>query len=193
MRLISLFSVFLAASFLVGQEKKDPPKSTSPKPPTELLKTRLLGPAVTSGRVVGFAIHPTTPSTYYVAVASGGVWKTTNAGTTWTPIFDQQGSFSIGYVTLDPKNPNVVWVGTGENNSQQRWLRRWRVQIGRCGQDLAEHGSEEIRTYWQNYGRPTQLRYSLRGSSRPTMVIWWGSWLVQNHGRWQILVGNINN
>src|SRR5262245_4268763 len=83
------------------------------------LKVRSLGPAVTSGRIVGFAVHPTDRGHYYVASASGGVWKTTNAGTSWTPIFDEQGSYSIGYVALDPKNPHVVWVGTGENNSQR--------------------------------------------------------------------------
>ncbi len=83
------------------------------------LTLRSLGPAVTSGRVVGFAVHPSDRSHYYVAAASGGVWKTTNAGTTWTPIFDGEGSYSIGTVVLDSKNPNVVWVGTGENNSQR--------------------------------------------------------------------------
>jgi photosystem II stability/assembly factor-like uncharacterized protein len=54
-----------------------------------------------------------------VASASGGVWQTFNAGTTWTPIFDKEGSYSIGCVTLDPRNPHVIWVGTGENNSQR--------------------------------------------------------------------------
>ncbi len=83
------------------------------------LKFRSLGPAVTSGRIVGFAVHPTNPDQYFVAVASGGVWKTDNAGTSWTPVFDNEGSYSIGYIALDPKNPNVVWVGTGENNSQR--------------------------------------------------------------------------
>ena len=53
------------------------------------------------------------------AVASGGVWKTVNGGTTWTPVFDNEGSFSIGAIALDPKNPATVWVGTGENNSQR--------------------------------------------------------------------------
>ena len=72
-----------------------------------------------SGRVVGFAVHPEDRSHYFAAVASGGVWKTDNAGVTWTPVFDNEGSYSIGCVTLDPKNPNVVWVGTGENNSQR--------------------------------------------------------------------------
>src|SRR5262249_2664198 len=83
------------------------------------LRLRLVGPALTSGRVVGFAVHPNDRAHYFAAAASGGVWKTTNAGTTWTPVFDGEGSYSIGYVTLDPKNPNVVWVGTGENNSQR--------------------------------------------------------------------------
>lgn len=83
------------------------------------LRPRSVGPAVTSGRVVGFAVHPKDRSHYYAAVASGGVWKTVNAGTTWTPVFDNEGSFSIGCVVLDPKNPNVVWVGTGENNNQR--------------------------------------------------------------------------
>jgi photosystem II stability/assembly factor-like uncharacterized protein len=83
------------------------------------LKPRLIGPAVSSGRVVAFAVHPNNRNHYYVGVASGGVWKTVNAGTTWTPIFDDQGSYSIGTVVLDPKNPSTVWVGTGENNSQR--------------------------------------------------------------------------
>src|SRR5262249_6703247 len=83
------------------------------------LRLRSIGPAVTSGRIVGFAGHPTDRGHYYVASASGGVWETTNAGTSWTPIFDEQGSYSIGYVALDPKDPHGVWVGTGENNSQR--------------------------------------------------------------------------
>lgn len=88
-------------------------------PPVGSFKLRSIGPALTSGRVVGFAVDPSDRAKYFVAVASGGVWKTVNAGTTWTPVFDNEGSFSIGCVVLDPKNPNVVWVGTGENNSQR--------------------------------------------------------------------------
>src|SRR5262249_52269173 len=83
------------------------------------LRARSLGPAVTSGRIVGFAVHPTDRGHYYVASASGGVWKTINDGISWTPIFDEQGSYSIGCVALDPRDPHVVWVGTGENNSQR--------------------------------------------------------------------------
>ncbi|MCP3957961.1 MAG: glycosyl hydrolase [bacterium] len=83
------------------------------------LKLRSLGPALTSGRVSDIAVHPEDHATIYVTMASGGVWKTTNGGTTWAPIFDGEGSYSIGCVTLDPNNPHVVWVGTGENNSQR--------------------------------------------------------------------------
>jgi photosystem II stability/assembly factor-like uncharacterized protein len=83
------------------------------------LKFRSIGPAVTSGRISDFAVNPTNHSEYYVATSSGGVWKTTNKGTTYTPIFDGQGSYSIGCVSLDPSNPSVVWVGSGENNNQR--------------------------------------------------------------------------
>ena len=83
------------------------------------IKLREIGPAVASGRIIDIAVLPHKPATWYVAVASGGVWKTTNAGTTWTPIFDSEGSYSIGCVTVDPTNENVIWVGSGENNSQR--------------------------------------------------------------------------
>ena len=83
------------------------------------LKIRSIGPALMSGRVGDFAVDPRNPYHYYVAVSSGNVWETHNAGTTWEPIFDGEGSYSIGCVTIDPTDPNVVWVGTGENNSQR--------------------------------------------------------------------------
>jgi len=83
------------------------------------LKFRSIGPAFMSGRIVDIAVHPSDKSAWYVASASGGVWKTSNAGVTWDPIFDDQGSYSIGCVTIDPQRPLTVWVGTGENNSQR--------------------------------------------------------------------------
>lgn len=78
-------------------------------------KFRNIGPAFMSGRIADLAIHPTNENVWYVAVGSGGVWKTTNAGVTFNPIFDNESVYSIGCVTIDANNPNVVWVGTGEN------------------------------------------------------------------------------
>jgi photosystem II stability/assembly factor-like uncharacterized protein len=83
------------------------------------LKFRLIGPAVASGRVMSIAVNPKKTDEYYVGVASGGVWKTVNDGTTWTPLFDGEGSYSIGWVALDPNDASVVWVGSGESNSQR--------------------------------------------------------------------------
>jgi photosystem II stability/assembly factor-like uncharacterized protein len=83
------------------------------------LKFRLIGPAVASGRVMSIAVNPKKTDEYYVGVASGGVWKTVNDGTTWTPMFDGEGSYSIGWVALDPNDASVVWVGSGESNSQR--------------------------------------------------------------------------
>jgi photosystem II stability/assembly factor-like uncharacterized protein len=92
---------------------------SAPPSPYNGLRLRSIGPALTSGRIADIAVHPRDKRIWYVAVASGGVWKTTNAGTTWTPVFDNEASYSIGTVVIDPKNPNVVWVGTGENNAQR--------------------------------------------------------------------------
>ena len=83
------------------------------------LKWRSIGPAMTSGRIADFAVNPCNPKEYYAAVASGHVWKTQNAGISWKPVFDNYGSYSIGVVSMDPSNHNVVWVGTGENNHQR--------------------------------------------------------------------------
>ncbi|MCK9408722.1 MAG: hypothetical protein WCX28_05000 [Bacteriovoracaceae bacterium] len=83
------------------------------------LKFRSIGPAIVGGRVIAFAVHPQNRSTFYVGVASSGVWKTTNGGTTWECVFENEGSYSIGSVVLNPSNPHEVWVGTGELNSQR--------------------------------------------------------------------------
>jgi photosystem II stability/assembly factor-like uncharacterized protein len=79
------------------------------------LELRNIGPALMSGRISDIAIHPDDPSAWYVAVGSGGVWKTANAGTTWQPIFDGESVYSTGCIAIDPANPEVIWVGSGEN------------------------------------------------------------------------------
>jgi photosystem II stability/assembly factor-like uncharacterized protein len=81
------------------------------------LKLRGIGPALMGGRIADIAVSSADRSTWYVAVGSGGLWKTTNSGISWKPVFDDQASYSIGTVTLDPNNPEIVWVGTGENVS----------------------------------------------------------------------------
>src|SRR5262245_39000355 len=114
-------AVFLlvALTFVSAQEPSPKADAEKKSHPMTSLRLRALGPALMSGRVVGFAVHPDDRSKYYVAVACGGVWKTENAGVSWKPIFDNEGSYSIGCITLDPKNPNIVWIGSGENNSQR--------------------------------------------------------------------------
>jgi photosystem II stability/assembly factor-like uncharacterized protein len=103
-----------------ASEKKDDEKKGGMTADTfSGLKFRSIGPAVASGRVMSIAVNPKNKFEYYAGVASGGVWKTVNDGTTWTPVFDKEGSFSIGWVTLDPNDACVVWVGTGESNSQR--------------------------------------------------------------------------
>ena len=82
-------------------------------------KWRSIGPAFTSGRIADFAVDPNNFAHYFVGAASGHVWKTTNDGITFKPVFDHHGVYSIGALAMDPNNPNVIWVGTGENNHQR--------------------------------------------------------------------------
>ena len=93
------------------------------------LEFRSIGPALMSGRIADIAIHPEDDNIWYVAVASGGLWKTSNAGVTWSPIFDNESCFATGCVTIDPNNPHIVWLGTGENvGGKASFLRRWNIQ-----------------------------------------------------------------
>src|SRR3954464_14527844 len=83
------------------------------------LPLRSIGPDITTGRIADVDIDPRNPNVWYVASASGGLFKTANRGNTFAPILDQGGSFSLGVVKVDPKDSNVVWLGTGENNNQR--------------------------------------------------------------------------
>ncbi len=116
--LLTIFIVILSLTVLpkgnTGKKQNDPFKSV-----VGGLKFRAIGPAFTSGRIADIAVNPKNHSEYYVAVASGNIWKTTNNGITFKPVFENYGSYSIGCISIDPKNPNVVWAGTGENNHQR--------------------------------------------------------------------------
>src|SRR6188472_4565224 len=123
MRKLSVILLATIATAGGAQSNKQPAaKPDSTKFTTGLLsglKLRAIGPALTSGRVADVAIDPADKRTWYVGTAAGGVWKSTNGGISFSPVFDGQGSFSIGALAVDPANRNVIWVGTGENNVQR--------------------------------------------------------------------------
>jgi photosystem II stability/assembly factor-like uncharacterized protein len=108
---LALFALVLAA----GLQAREVADSDPIEAAIAGLEFRTPGPAFMSGRIADLAIHPDNPGIWYVAVGSGGLWKTVNAGITWSSIFDGQGSYSIGAITLDPSNPETIWVGSGEN------------------------------------------------------------------------------
>ncbi len=111
--LIVLFLSFLSIPSIIAQTTA----IEGIKKVAEGLKLRGIGPAFMGGRIADIAISKHDFSTWYIAVGSGGVWKTSNSGISWKPIFDDQASYSIGTVAIDPNNPQTVWVGTGENVS----------------------------------------------------------------------------
>ncbi|HXU10265.1 MAG TPA: sialidase family protein, partial [Blastocatellia bacterium] len=117
LRMLVLVSIcVLAASGIVrGQNGKLSHEEIALKN----LQWRAIGPANMGGRIDDFAVVDGNPAIFYVGAATGGLWKTTNAGTTFDPVFDGQGSTSIGDVCIAPSDPNVVWVGTGEPNNRQ--------------------------------------------------------------------------
>ena len=95
------------------------PDTARPTGPFDRLHFRSIGPAAPSGRIDDFAVYEKNPAIFYVASATGGLWKTVNFGTTFAPVFEKQAVSSIGDVAIAPNDPNVVWVGTGEANNRQ--------------------------------------------------------------------------
>ncbi len=113
--LLILMAVGLVTAGLGARQGQAPMTSDALKG----LELRSIGPALTTGRIVDVEIDPKNPSVWYVASAFGGLWKTTNRGITFSPIFDDNGVFTLCCVAIDPKDSNVIWLGTGENNSQR--------------------------------------------------------------------------
>ncbi|NOX45889.1 MAG: glycosyl hydrolase [Chlorobi bacterium] len=120
--------LMLSSSNLMAEKKKDKDKEedkeevksdTIKSGEMSGLKFRSIGPAFTSGRIADFAVNPDNPSEYLVAAACGHIWKTTNNGTTFKPVFDNKGAYSIGCLARGPVNHNLIWAGTGENNHQR--------------------------------------------------------------------------
>ena len=115
---ILLFILFLVFSpIAISADENGPPKPGLNESTLKGLAWRNVGPAMTAGRIADIAVNHEDRSTWYVGVGSGGVWKTENRGTTWTTVFDSEASYSIGCITIDPNDADIVWVGTGENVS----------------------------------------------------------------------------
>jgi photosystem II stability/assembly factor-like uncharacterized protein len=117
---LSILALFLLLnqSFAKGDDESEKSK-TKWSDIIGSMKFRSIGPGVTSGRITDIAVNPENKSVWYIAFASSGLWKTTNSGVTFKPVFANQGSYSVGCITLDSDNPNVIWLGSGENNSQR--------------------------------------------------------------------------
>ncbi len=115
--LIALSVLLVLPVFVLAEDEEEKPDPGFNEATFKGLEFRSVGPAFMSGRISDIAIHPENRSLWYVAVGSGGVWKTENRGTSWTPMFDDEGSYSIGCITIDPNDPDTIWVGTGENIS----------------------------------------------------------------------------
>jgi photosystem II stability/assembly factor-like uncharacterized protein len=105
------------------EDKKAAPASAAAEPSLtdkfKSLEFRELGPAVMGGRIDDFAVVESNPDIVFAGVASGGVWKTVNNGTTWEPVFDQAGVSTVGDIAIAPSDPSIVWVGSGEPNNRQ--------------------------------------------------------------------------
>ncbi len=117
--IVLLFSFIAIIISLNAKEKEEENNYPIKSDLVSGLKFRSIGPSFTSGRIADFAVNPNNFSEYYVAVASGNIWKTTNNGISFDPVFDNYGTYSIGCLAIDAKNTNVVWAGTGENNHQR--------------------------------------------------------------------------
>lgn len=116
---LKIHVLLLSVAFLLGTSLTSATAQDSGSIITETdysgIELRNIGPAMNSGRIADIDFHPHNENIMYVGVGSGGVWKTTNAGTTWEPIFDNESSYSIGSMAIDSSNPHTVWVGTGED------------------------------------------------------------------------------
>lgn len=116
--ILVLLSSISFSSFAQRKKKSETPADSPPALSESVFKAfelRNIGPAFMSGRIADLLIHPEDYSTWYVAVGSGGIWKTENAGISWESVFDGQGSYSIGCLAMDPSNHNTIWAGSGED------------------------------------------------------------------------------
>ena len=120
------------------------------------IKARLIGPAGMSGRVAAIDVASNDPNTIYIGAATGGVWKSTNGGAHWTPIFDDQDVHAIGAIAVSPVNPDLIWVGTGEGNVRNS------ASVGRGVYRSLDGGRS-----WQHMGLAATERIPVSGYHMP--------------------------
>ncbi|MFN3689927.1 MAG: WD40/YVTN/BNR-like repeat-containing protein, partial [Fimbriimonadales bacterium] len=126
------------------------------------LRPRNIGPANMGGRITDIEGIPGNPGTVFVATATGGLWKTTNWGIRWTPLFDEQETTTIGDIALDPQNPDIIWVGTGEANTRNS------ISVG-CGVYKSTDGGKT----WQYLGlRETRQISRIIVHPRDSNTVW---------------------
>ena len=149
MKRLLLACTLLSTLAVSAQESTQPPTGSGNQDPFvqatfDDFRLRAVGPAIASGRVGSIAVHPENRQTWYIGVSSGGVWKTTNAGITFTPVFQNEASYAIGTVVIDPKNPSTLWVGTGEATNQRA-----------TGYGDGVYRSDDAGKTWRNLGLKT--------------------------------------
>ena len=140
MKRLLLLCVPLAFLTLIGQQGGAPRLTADT---VAELSMRNIPGTFSSGRIADVAVDPRNRSVFYVATASGGLWKTVNRGVSFEPIFDNGGSYSLGCVTVDPKNPDVLWLGSGENQAQRA-----------IGYGDGVYKSTDAGKTWKNVGLP---------------------------------------
>jgi len=140
-RALALAFAMAALSPFILPSQPAPPPLTSDF--VREIPVRNIAGTFSSGRIADVAVDPRNRSVWYVAAASGGLWKTVNRGLTWQPVFDRGGSYSLGCVTVDPKDSNIVWLGTGENQSQRA-----------IGYGDGIYKSTDAGRTWKNMGLP---------------------------------------
>src|ERR1041384_2924554 len=149
MKRLLLASTLLSTLAVSAQEPSPPATGSGNQDPFvqatfDAFRRRAVGPAIASGRVGSIAVHPENTQTWYIGVSSGGVWKTTNARITFTPVFQNEGAYAIGTVVIDRKNPSTIWVGTGEANNQRA-----------VGYGDGVYRSDDAGKTWRNLGLKT--------------------------------------
>ncbi len=167
-----IFFLFFLTIKINAQSKadKEPAKDSLKDIPLTGLNFRSIGPAITGGRVVALAVNPFNHSEYFIGSGHGSLWKTADNGITFNPVFNHEGAYAIGAIAIDPTNPNVVWVGTGENDNQMNVIYGDGVYKsedgGQTWKDMGIKNSEQIGGIVVDPKNPNTVYVAAYGSLR---------------------------